>query len=212
MTRVALTGAGGFVGSHVAEHILAKTSWELVATDSFRHKGRCDRLARILAEGPRGNDWRARLTVITHDLAAPLSAGEISQVGYPVDLVIAMASQSHVERSLKDPVPFVKNNVDVILNTLELFVAVQPQMVLGMATDEVYGPVVPGMAHREWAPILPSNPYAAGKACQEAIAISYWRAFGAPVVIVKSNNPFGGMQEPRKHIPLVSHPAKRRED
>jgi dTDP-glucose 4,6-dehydratase len=200
--RVLLTGAGGFIGSHCVEHILANTDWDLVGTDSFRHKGRCDRIARILAEAPEGTGWRERLTVITHDLAAPFTVGEADRIGHP-DVVIAMASQSHVDRSLSDPVPFVRNNTDVILNTLELCRLVKPSMVLVMSTDEVYGPTAPGYGHREWAPILPSNPYAASKAAQEAVAISYWRAYGMPVVIVNCMNLFGEMQDPEKYIPMV---------
>lgn len=200
--RVLLTGAGGFIGSHVTEHILTNTDWDLVGTDSFRHKGRCDRIARILAEAPEGNNWRDRFTVVTHDLAAPFTAGETERIGKP-DVVIAMASQSHVDRSLSDPVAFVRNNTDVILNTLELCRKVKPRVVIVISTDEVYGPVELGHAHKEWAPIIPSNPYSASKAAQEAIAVSYWRAYGVPVVIVNCMNLFGEMQDPEKYIPMV---------
>lgn len=200
--RVLLTGAGGFIGSHVTEHILTNTDWHLVGTDSFRHKGRCDRIARILAEAPEGNDWRDRLSVVTHDLAAPFTPGELNRIGDP-DVVIAMASQSHVDRSLSDPVGFVRNNTDVILNTLELCRVKNPRLVIVISTDEVYGPVEPGQAHKEWAPIIPSNPYSASKAAQEAIAISYWRSYGVPVVIVNCMNLFGEMQDPEKYIPMV---------
>jgi len=202
MTRVLLTGAGGFLGAHCAEHILATTDWHLTATDSFRHKGRCDRLARILDEAPDTAGWRSRVRVITHDLAAPFTAAQASSMRSP-DLVIAMASESHVDRSLADPVPFAQNNTAVILNTLELCRQLSPSMVLVMSTDEVYGPVAPGQAHREWAPILPSNPYAASKAAQEALAISYWRAYGLPVVIVNCMNLFGEMQDAEKFVPMT---------
>jgi len=208
--RVLLTGAGGFIGSHVTEHILTKTDWHLVGTDSFRHKGRCDRIARILAEAPENSGWHERLTVITHDLAAPFTGGEIGRIG-TLDVVIAMASQSHVDRSLADPVPFVRNNTDVILNTLELCRQVKPRLVIVISTDEVYGPTVPGQAHKEWAPIIPSNPYSASKAAQEAIAISYWRAYGVPVVIVNCMNLFGEMQDPEKYVPMTIGKVQRGE-
>lgn len=199
--RVLLTGAGGFAGSHVLEHLLANTAYEVVATDSFRHKGRNDRISRILDEAANVA-WRERTRVITHDLAAPFTSGEIRRIG-PVDLVIAMASESHVDRSLADPVPFVRNNVDVILNTLEFCRLASPSMLIVMSTDEVYGPVIPGYAHPEWAPVIPSNPYAASKAAQEAIAISYWRAYGVPLVIVNGMNLFGEMQDCEKFLPMV---------
>ncbi len=68
--RVLITGCGGFIGSHVLEHVLSTTTWQVVATDSFRHKGKTDRIAEVI-EGKA--HWRPRLQVITHDLAAPFT-------------------------------------------------------------------------------------------------------------------------------------------
>jgi dTDP-glucose 4,6-dehydratase len=102
-------------------------------------------------------------------------------------------------------VPFVKNNVDVILSTLELARQVKPKAFILVSTDEVYGPVESWdyEGHEEWATILPSNPYAASKAAQEAIAISYWRTYGVPLQIVNCMNMIGERQDPEKFIPLV---------
>src|ERR1700722_13340450 len=197
--KVFLTGAGGFLGSHLLGYILKNTDWDVIATDSFRHKGRCDRITTVI---DRDCDYAPRVKVITHDLVAPFSSGEIDAIG-PVDLVIAMASESHVDRSIDDPVPFVKNNVDVILNTLELCRDVGPQMILLMSTDEVYGPCEPGHTMPEWSPILPSNPYSASKAAQEAIGISYWRTYNLPIVLLNVMNLYGEMQDAEKYIPRV---------
>jgi len=196
--RVLLTGAGGFVGHHFLEHILATTDWHVTCTDSFRHKGRSDRIAAVL--GPRP-EWRPRVAVEMHDLCAPFSDWEVSTLT-PPDYIIAMASESHVDRSLLDPVPFVINNTHVILNTLELARKLRPRAVLVISTDEVYGPVEAGSAgHPEWSPVIPSNPYAASKAAQEAIATSYWRAYGVPVAIANIMNMIGERQDPEKFIP-----------
>jgi dTDP-D-glucose 4,6-dehydratase len=155
MTRVLLTGAGGFAGSHCLEHLLAVTSWDVVATDSFRHKGKTDRITEVLDSH---DGWRARATVITHDLTAPVTAQTAAKIG-PVDYLIAYAAESHVDRSITDPVPFITNNVQVTLSTLEYARAARPRAVILISTDEVYGPEVAGFPHGEWAPILPSNPY-----------------------------------------------------
>ena len=200
MPRLLLTGAGGFIGSHVLRHLLHETDWQITATDSFRHKGKTD---RILAAADGIPGWRERLDVVVHDLAAPLSAQAAGRIG-DVDYVIAMASASHVDRSITDPAGFFRNNAEVAISTLEFCREAKPRAVVWISTDEVYGPVGPGDAgHPEWAPILPSNPYSASKAAQEALAISYWRTYGLPLVIVNCMNLIGEGQDPEKYLPSV---------
>jgi dTDP-glucose 4,6-dehydratase len=199
MKRALLTGAGGFIGAHTLAHVMHNTDWELVCVDSFRHKGKTDRIAEMLVAHP---DWRERCTVITHDLIAPFSEQMINRIGH-IDYILNIASESHVDRSIEDPVPFVKNNVDLVLNMLEYARLVKPEIFFQISTDEVYGAAPVGSDHKEWSPILPSNPYSGSKAAQEAIAISYWRTYGVPVVITNTMNNFGEMQDPEKYIPMV---------
>jgi dTDP-glucose 4,6-dehydratase len=102
-------------------------------------------------------------------------------------------------------VPFVRNNTDVILNTLELARQVKPKSFVLVSTDEVYGPVEADdyRGHAEWASVLPSNPYSASKAAQEAIAVAYWRTYGVPLQIVNCMNMIGERQDAEKYVPLV---------
>jgi len=199
LPRLLLTGAGGFIGSHVLRHLLSETDWQIVVTDSFRHKGKTDRIIGALEDLWGTGDLDK---VIIHDLAAPISPQMAEQIG-EIDYVIAMASESHVDRSIEDPAGFIRNNVNVILSTLDYARQASPSHVIVISTDEVYGPVGPGQAHEEWAPILPSNPYAASKAAQEAIAISYWRTYGLPVTIVNCMNLIGEMQDREKYLPKI---------
>ena len=196
---VLLTGVGGFIGAHTLSHIMHNTTWNLVGLDSFRHKGKTDRITEMIESHP---EWRSRIRIITHDLVAPISTQLQDRIGQ-VDYVINMASESHVDRSITDPVPFIKNNVDVTLNMLEYARAVKPTHFVQISTDEVYGPAVAGQYHAEWATILPSNPYSASKAAQEAIAISYWRTYGVPVIITNTMNNIGEMQDPEKFVPML---------
>ena len=197
--RCLLTGVGGFIGAHTLAHIMHNTDWNLIGLDSFRHKGKTDRITEMLEFHP---EWRSRIKVITHDLVAPLSTQLQERIG-PIDIVVNMASESHVDRSITDPVPFVKNNVDVTLNMLEYARVIKPEAFIQISTDEVYGPAAVGQYHREWATILPSNPYSASKAAQEAIAISYWRTYGVPVIITNTMNNIGEMQDPEKFVPML---------
>lgn len=196
--RAMLTGAGGFIGAHSLAHFMHNTTWELTLIDSFRHKGKTDRIAEMLEAHP---DWRERCFVVTHDLAAPFSDQMINRIGH-IDYIINMASESHVDRSIDDPVPFVENNVSLVLNMLEYARKVKPEIFIQVSTDEVYG-AAPNVGHPEWDPMLPSNPYSASKAAQEAIAISYWRTYGVPLIITNTMNNFGEMQDPEKFVPML---------
>lgn len=197
--KLLLTGIGGFIGVHTLAHVLNNTNWDVVGIDSFRHKGLTDRIVEVLKEHP---EWKKRLTVITHDLRAPFSDLMIKDIG-AIDYVINMASDSHVDRSIESPVDFVKNNVDLVLNMLEYARIVKPRVFIQISTDEVYGPTERGKDYKEWSTILPSNPYSASKACQEAIAISYWRTYNVPLIITNTMNNIGEMQDPEKFPAMV---------
>jgi dTDP-glucose 4,6-dehydratase len=212
MTRVLVTGAGGFAGHHFLEHVLVNTDWDIVATDSFRHKGKTDRITEVLMQHDAVPEhelatsalWLNRVQVLTHDLTVPFSEQSVERLGQ-IDYIVAYASESHVDRSISDPVPFVRNNVDVALNTLELARRLSPRALVWISTDEVYGPVEATdlKGHPEWDTIMPSNPYAASKAAQEDIAFSYWRTYGVPLVFVNCMNMIGERQDPEKFVPLV---------
>jgi dTDP-glucose 4,6-dehydratase len=193
MKKVLLTGAAGFVGSHLVDHILENTDWHIVGLDSFKHRGDSLRIRP---------DFKDRYQIYTCDVGTAISERLIHEMG-KIDYIINMASDSHVDRSIIDPVPFVQNNVNVALYMLECARVLKPEKFIQISTDEVYGAAPEGVNHAEWSPILPSNPYAASKACQEAIAISYWRTYGVPLMITNTMNMFGERQDKEKYIPML---------
>ena len=198
--RVLLTGAGGFVGHHTLAHLLKTTNWEIVATDSFRHFGISARIRAVFEELPKEI---ARVKVVTHDLATPIDSITAKEFGDP-DVIINMASDSHVDRSITDPRPFIENNVKLALTLFE-YARTLPNLktFIQIGTDEVYGPAPVGVNHPEWSPQVPSNPYSASKSAQEAIAISYWRTFNIPLVLTNTMNIIGERQDVEKFVPLI---------
>lgn len=198
--RCLITGIGGAIGVHAMAHIMHNTDWEVVGIDSFRHKGYYDRISRFCKNHP---DWPERLDVITHDLAAPLTKRQVEKIG-DIDYIINLASLSDVQGSIDDPVTFIRNNSDLMLNILEYARQAEPKVFLHFSTDEVYGPAPKNSGgHKEWDTILPSNPYSASKAAQEAYAIAYWRSFGVPIVITNTMNNFGETQAPSKYPAMI---------
>lgn len=212
--RVLLTGVGGFIGAHCLEYFLDNTDWFIIGIDSWRHKGSHRRLEDVVS-GSKLIANEGRYVIYKHDLSVPLSPQLVNLIhekkiddrgniiSKPVDIIINMASESAVERSAVDPVSCLRNNYDLAINMLEYARVAKPEIYFQVSTDEVYGEAQPGRAHHEWDVVMPSNPYAASKAAQEAVAISYWRCFDVPVVITNTMNNFGEAQDPEKFLPKI---------
>lgn len=197
--RVLITGAGGFVGSHVLIHLLHNTDWDLILMDSFKHRGKTDRITQQLDVSHP--EYLGRIEVVTHDLKVPFSKQMIKNLG-KVDYILSIASESHVDRSITDPRDFVENNVSLILTLLEYAKDNPVKKFIQISTDEVYGPINEG-GHKEGSPHRPSNPYSASKAAQEDICYSYWRTYRVPVIITNTMNIIGELQDTEKFIPMV---------
>lgn len=193
--KILLTGASGMVGSYVLKYLLETTNDDFVVVCGWEHKGEPEKLKWAMA----GKEDRVH--VVTHDLSKPFTNRTKRQIGN-IDVILNIASESHVDRSIEEPVDFIQNNVNLSLNMLEFAREVKPKLFLQFSTDEVYGVAKEGINHKEWSEIVPSNPYSASKACQEAIAISYWRTYGVPVVITNTMNVFCENQDWEKFIPL----------
>lgn len=198
--RILLTGASGFVGSHVLRHFLANTDHEIICLVSFRHRGITDRI-RLAIAGIDDDCKRTR--VLLHDLTAPISPVLAHEIG-PIDYIVNVASESHVDRSIEEPALFIQNNVALATTMLDYARHSNISRFLHVSTDEVYGPAPKGHAHREWADqYFPSNPYSASKAAQESIAYAYWRTYDIPLIITNTMNIIGEMQDPEKFVPMV---------
>lgn len=181
MTRVLLTGASGLVGSHVLKYLLENTDYEFICVCSWRHHGSPLRLQEFV-----DND---RVEILTHDLT-----GVFPDMG-KFDYILNLASESHVDRSISDPVPFVENNIGLVLQLLEYARKYPPRLFVQFSTDEVFGHT------EEISDVLwPSNPYSASKACQELLVSAYRKTYNIQAVVTNSNNIIGSGQDPEKYV------------
>lgn len=198
MKRVLLTGASGFFGSHLLRHLMVNTDWEFVCPCSWTHKGTPERIENAIAGMNKD-----RVTIITHDLTAPFTEITKRRIG-EIDIILNIASNSHVHRSIEFPGEFILGNTALAYHLFEFAREVRPEIFLQFSTDEVYGAAPDGVNFPEWSSIIPSNPYSASKACQEAIAVSYWRTYNVPVIITNTMNLFGETQDAEKYTAMLT--------
>ncbi len=232
MKKILITGGCGFVGSHLIEHILKNTDWQITSLDRYDSSGNPNRLADALST--LNVEWKGRVKNVFWDLKAELNEQVIKQLNGPFDYIAHLAAGSHVDRSIDDPLGFFMDNCIGTVNLMKY--AYEQGLVLEenfsddpakdmpiagkflyFSTDEVYGPAPETIAvrdgHRivskpfegfkEWARLNPNNPYAAAKAAAEMGVIAFANTYRIPMVITNTMNIFGERQAPEKYIPLV---------
>lgn len=206
--RCLITGISGSIGIHFFAHFCHNTDWDIIGISTFRHRGESDRISYMLGEHP---EWQSRLTITMHDLIGPFSERTKQKIG-KVNYIINLSSLSDVEASIHDPITFIQNNVWSTLNLLEYAREAKPEAFVQFSTDEVFGPTDGKFLYKEWDSLIPSNPYAASKACQEVIATSYWRTYGVPVIITHTMNNFGEMQQSSKFPVMIQKAIEKGEE
>lgn len=194
MKRVLITGTSGFFGSHLLRHLMVNTDYHFVCPCSWTHKGTPERVENAI----NGMD-KDRVTIITHDLTAPFTDITKKRIG-KIDIILNIASNSHVHRSIENPGEFIIGNTQLAYNMLEYAREVKPEVFLQFSTDEVYGDAPLGVDYPEWSAIRPSNPYSSSKAAQEAHAFAYWRTYDVPVITTNTMNLFGETQDSEKYV------------
>ena len=193
--NILITGAAGFIGSHVARYFAEKyPDWRINVVERLNYASALERLVPIAP----------RLRVVLHDLRAPIPDHVRAQLG-DLDLIFHLAAETHVDRSCVDPTPFVESNVLGTFHLLEFCRLHQPrlQMFFQISTDEVYGPAPAGVDHTEEFPHRPSNVYAATKAAAEDLCHAYEHSMGVPVIITNTMNNLGIQQNGEKYVPRV---------
>jgi dTDP-glucose 4,6-dehydratase len=195
-----ITGGAGFIGHHTIEHILKNTDWCVTTIDRLTYAGDLNRLTDI-------EDFERhsrRLKFVYHDFRASLPIMRLERsiraFGKPA-YFIHMGAESHVDRSIEDPLLFAESNVIGTVNMLNLGRALGVEKFIYVSTDEVYGPSVNGHLHAEGEPHKPGNPYSASKSAGEAFCHAYYNTYGFPVLVTNTMNNFGERQDPEKFVP-----------
>lgn len=194
---VLVTGAAGFVGSHVVEGLLKSTDWNIIVLDRLDYASNgFDRLRDIKCFDSN------RVKTFTWDLGMNISENLEKEIGH-IDYIVHMAAGSHVDDSISNPVPFIKNNVDNALTMLEYARKIKPELYIYFSTDEVYSTAPEGVAYKEGDRFNPGNPYSSSKAAAECFTMAYANTYRIPCIITNTMNVIGERQHPQKYLPKV---------
>ncbi len=201
--RVVVTGGAGFIGSAVCRHFIADLNHDVVVVDKLTYAGSLLNLAGVL-DNPR-------VTFIEADIADRDAMNKAFTEHSP-SAVVNFAAETHVDRSIDGPMPFIETNIVGTFVLLEAALALtrrQPEAerkafrFLHVSTDEVYGTLGAEGLFREDTPYAPNSPYAASKASADHLVRAYFHTYGLQTVITNCSNNYGPYQFPEKLIPLM---------
>lgn len=203
MSVLLVTGGAGFIGSNLVHYALEQTDASLVVVDKLTYAGSLLNLARAL-ENPR-------VTFVHADIADAAAMARVFSEHRP-DGVLNLAAETHVDRSIDGPAPFITTNIVgtfVLLEAALAFTNGLPSTArerfrfLHVSTDEVYGTLGPEGLFTENTPFAPNSPYAASKAAADHLVRAYFHTYGLPVLTTNCSNNYGPCQFPEKLIPLT---------
>ena len=205
--NILVTGGCGFIGSNFIRHLILENPGhprKIVNLDKLTYAGNPANLSEVAGD--------SRYVFVQGDIGnETLVAGLLFE--HEIDAVVNFAAESHVDRSIDSPEPFVQTNV---VGTLRLLNAAKRHWMslsladredfrfLHVSTDEVYGSLGPAdPAFTEKTPFSPNSPYAASKAASDHLVRAYHHTFGLPTLTTNCSNNYGPYHFPEKLIPLV---------
>jgi dTDP-glucose 4,6-dehydratase len=203
--KIMVTGGAGFIGSAVIRHIISYTEHDVVNVDKLTYAGNLDSLASVSAS--------ERYAFEQVDICDSAAANGIFAKHQP-DVVMHLAAESHVDRSIDGPGAFIQTNIVGTYTLLEAARLYCSQLTNAdkdsfrfhhISTDEVYGDLEgrPEELFREDTPYAPSSPYSASKAGSDHLVRAWGRTFDLPVLVTNCSNNYGPFHFPEKLIPLM---------
>ena len=201
--RIFVTGAAGFIGSALARHLIGQGSHDVLAYDKLTYAGSMSNLEPI-AHSPKFSFVRGDI--------CDASAVRATVASFDPDVIVHLAAESHVDRSIDGPGEFIQTNIVgtfVLLQTaLEHFRQLPEDRAAHfrfhhVSTDEVYGSLGPTGLFTEETPYDPRSPYSASKAASDHLVSAWGHTYGLPIVMTNCSNNYGPYHFPEKLIPLV---------
>jgi dTDP-glucose 4,6-dehydratase len=201
--NILITGGAGFIGSHVVRLLVHKyPTYNIINLDALTYAGNLENLKDI--------EDRPNYTFIKGDICDETLVGRIFQEHH-IDRVVHLAAESHVDRSIVDPLIFLKTNIlgtaNLLQNARKFWAGnFEGKLFYHVSTDEVYGSLEMGTdMFTEQTPYDPRSPYSASKASSDHLVRAYFHTYHMPVVISNCSNNYGPNHFPEKLIPLMLH-------
>lgn len=190
--RVAVTGGLGFIGSDMIRYLISDSDHKVLNIDSQTYAATEGSVRQVM--------WSPRYSEVNVDIC---NAGAVGRVlsDYNPDIIIHMAAESHVDRSIDGPGQFIQTNIIGTYNLLQAALELDARFV-HVSTDEVFGSL--GMddpAFTEQSPYDPHSPYSASKAASDHLVRAWGDTYGLDYVITNCSNNFGPFQFPEKLVP-----------
>lgn len=204
MKKILITGGAGFIGSHLVRLMVKKyPEYEIYNLDKLTYAGNLENLKNIEAAK---NYHFIKGDIVDADFISNLFTK------YEFDGVIHLAAESHVDRSISDPLLFIKTNIIGTVNLLnaakEIWGVTTNKRFYHISTDEVYGTLGKTGYFTEETGYDPRSPYSASKASSDHLVRAYFHTYKLPVVISNCSNNYGSHQFPEKLIPLFINNIK----
>jgi len=196
---ILITGGAGFIGSHVVRLFVENyPNYHIVNLDALTYAGNLENLKDV--------EERSNYTFVKGDITDETFVNNLFET-YKFEGVIHLAAESHVDRSIKDPLAFVKTNVIGTMVLLNAFKDLwkgnfEDKLFYHISTDEVYGTLGQTGLFTETTSYDPNSPYSASKASSDHFVRAYGETYGMPYVITNCSNNYGQNQFPEKLIPL----------
>lgn len=188
--RLLITGGAGFIGSELVMQGVQQ-GYEITVIDNLTYAG--DKI-RIKSVEEKINLYKADIT--NREFVEHIFREEKPEI------VIHMAAESHVDRSIIDATPFIETNIRGTQVLLDVSKQYAVEKFINMSTDEVYGEISDG-CFEETSILNPNSPYSVSKAASDMLGRAYFRTYGLPVITVRPSNNYGSWQYPEKLIPVV---------